>query len=911
MRIKLFGPPSVWRDNEPVGGALAQRRRLALVSVLAAGAPPRQPGLSRDRILELLWPSDDEERARAALSQALYAVRRDLGADDAIVGTGDLRLNPQRVTCDYWEFLEALAEGADSQAAELRTAPLMEGLDIPEARDLEFWIEEQRLDADRRWAQAAERVAAAAAKAGQRDEAVRWRRALANADPLSGRTAVALAQALDAAGEREAALRHLRVHAALVEQELETAPSPEVTALADALARPAANPGTSVTPSPTAPPPSPVSVPAAPPPPSLPPPASVPPRSRRRWALWAAEALVLFALVGGAARFLRGPTASINPAATTPPTSTTVFAVGTIGGDSLGPAVAGMLATNLSRAKGVEVIGTSRMLELTTGGTAALPAARAAGATDLIEGTLLRVNRDWRIELRRTDIATGRVAGAVRATGPDVFAVVDRASADLLLGVAPALPSEGIAEVSTRSVEAWRLYEEALRANTNGRRDAARAFLRGALRADSTFAMAALMLSGLAEPLDMALLQRAVRMSERAPDPQRLWIRAIWYEATDDPRFGDVVDTMVTRYPSDLDVQMMIAGPALFNRADFATATATLARVWRRDSALAAAPGRARCYTCEATLHLQTVLDLADSLPAAERWARKLVALRPTDAVAWARLAQILERDVTRHDEMLAAVDSAVRYGEVNARYTAVLAATRRGDTTAFNAAARQLGWPRPDQAKAEHWARALLYRNIGQLDDALREARAYAALASRGPVTEDRHTARSIEAAVLLERGDARAAAAIWDSIARLPRPEVTPSRRARQRVFYGTLAATARYEAGDVANLAAEADSLAVIGAQSGFARDRALHHHVRGLAFLAANRRVEAIAELTRSIVYPSAGFTRTNIYLARALAAEGRTAEAQHWYEAAARSSRDAAPLYVNPLTARRLARRPAS
>ncbi|MDX2184053.1 MAG: BTAD domain-containing putative transcriptional regulator [Gemmatimonadaceae bacterium] len=924
MRIKLFGPPSVWRDDTQLAGALAQRRRLALLSVLAVAAAPGRPGVTRERILALLWSNDDEERARAALSQALYAIRRDLGADDAIVGQSDLRLNPQRVSCDYWDFLQAVAEGADQAAAELRIGPLLDGLDVPDARDFEFWVEEQRTDADRVWATAADRVATAATNAGDTATAVRWRRALANADPLSGRSAVALALALNAAGEREAALRHLRVHAALVEQELESAPSAEVTALAERLAAPApaSASASSSTPAAPAPPPAanPTTAPVEPAPPSLAAPShgtapttlaptstsAAAPTRRSTAAALIGVALVVLALVWWLPR--RGETPSTGDAAdvAAAPSANTVFAVGSVVGDSLGNAVAGMLATNLSRAQGVEVISTARMLELTSDGATPLAAARAAGATELIDGTLLKSDSQWRLEVRRTDIASGRVSAAWRATGTDVFGVVDKVSADLLRGVAPALPSGGIADVSTRSLEAWRLYEEALRANTDGRRDAARALLRGALRADSTFAMAALILSGLSDPVDMPLLQQALRMSDRAPDPQRLWIRAIWYQATDDPRFSAVVDTMVSRYPTDLDVQMMIAGPALFNRADFGTATATLARVWRRDSALAAQPGRARCYTCEATVHLQTVLDLADSLPAAERWARKLIAIRPTDGVAWLHLAQILERDVTRHADMLAAVDSAVRLGAADARSISLLGATRRGDTVAFARVAAQMGWTPETPSPSWHWARALLYRNVGRFDEALREARAYAASAARGPATEDRHTARTLEAAVLLERGDGRAAAAIWDSIARIPRPETTPSKRARQLVFFGTLAASARYEAGDTKDLGTLADSLAVIGARSGFARDRALHHHVRGLAYLAAGRREEAIAELQRSIVYPSAGLTRSNLYLGAALEQAGRPAEAKRWYDAAARSSRDAAPLYVNPIEARRRA-----
>jgi len=946
LRIKLFGPPSVWRDSQPAAGALAQRRRLALLSVLAVLAPPGRPGVSRERLLSLLWRSDDEERDRAALSQALYALRRDLGADDAITGTGELRLNSTRLSCDYWDFLQALAEGADSAAAECRVAPLMEGLEIPESPTFEFWVEEERTHADRRWAAAAERVASAATRAGDTAGAVRWRRALANADPLSGRTALALAKALEEAGEREAALRHLRVHAALLEQELETAPGPELVAYAEALQRPAparADAGASRSPTAAATHPAPLPPatqpterePAPPPPlegvspnalslgaplaaasPPAEPPHAAPPHAtssraapapRWTWIAIAGMTLVAAALVVVLQR-RRPSDATPESVASSPRTAGTVFAVGRIAGDSLGGAAAGMLATNLARAAGVEVIATARVLELLDGERDALAAIRALGATDYLDGTLLRDGSGYRLEIRRTDLASARLAGASRVEGASVFAVVDRASAELLQGISTSVLQGSIADLSSRSLTAWQLYEQGQRASVDGRRDAAVASLRGALREDSTFAMAALTLASLlgspsAEYLP--LLRQAVRMSARATPAEAAWIRINWLSAMNDPGLGAAVDSMAARYPRDLDVQMMVAGPALFGRADFATALRTLEGVWRADSALAGIPGRTRCYACEAATHLHTVLMHADSLAAAERLARRVLALRPRDGVAWSRLADILERDPARHAELEAVIDSAVAHGEPGAVVWRIHAATRRGDTAAFN---RALTDPRAEVApKDAHWSRSILYRNVGRLDEALREARAYAATIRDGAAEEFR-VRRTLEAAVLLDLGRGAEAAAIWDSIARLPRPEWTPSRLARQRTFYGALAATARFEAGDTTGLAALADTLAVSGASSGYVRDRRLHYHVRGLAYLARGRIDAAAAELAQGVSFPSMGFTRTNWYLADALERLGRRAEARRWLAAAARASRDASPIYQNPIAARRRAQR---
>ena len=52
-------------------------QRLSILAVLAAA----DRGVSRERICSLFWPDADEEHARAALRQALYALRQELKAD--------------------------------------------------------------------------------------------------------------------------------------------------------------------------------------------------------------------------------------------------------------------------------------------------------------------------------------------------------------------------------------------------------------------------------------------------------------------------------------------------------------------------------------------------------------------------------------------------------------------------------------------------------------------------------------------------------------------------------------------------------------------------------------------------------------------------------------------------------------
>jgi Tol biopolymer transport system component/DNA-binding SARP family transcriptional activator len=215
-----------------MAGALAQPRRLAVLAVLAAAGTR---GVSRDRLLTLLWPDSDPERARHALAQALYALRRELGGDAAIQGITDLRLEPQMVQADLWEWEAALARNEDALAVSVYAGEFLDGFTLPGTDGFERWIEETRRDITRRHVATLERLAVAAAESGDMNAAANWWRRVAAIDPYSGRVALRLMQALAATGDHAGAIAHARVHTALLDQEFEALPDPDVTDLAERL----------------------------------------------------------------------------------------------------------------------------------------------------------------------------------------------------------------------------------------------------------------------------------------------------------------------------------------------------------------------------------------------------------------------------------------------------------------------------------------------------------------------------------------------------------------------------------------------------------------------------------------------------------------------------------------------------
>jgi len=134
LRLKTLGGLTISREGVPVEGAGAQRRRLALLALLAAAG---ERALSREKILALLWPESDPERARKNLAQAVYALRRDLGDEGLILGTNDLRLNPDLVSSDLAEFQRAIEEGRYDEAVRLYGGPFLEGVAFDEAPEFE------------------------------------------------------------------------------------------------------------------------------------------------------------------------------------------------------------------------------------------------------------------------------------------------------------------------------------------------------------------------------------------------------------------------------------------------------------------------------------------------------------------------------------------------------------------------------------------------------------------------------------------------------------------------------------------------------------------------------------------------------------------------------------------------------
>jgi DNA-binding SARP family transcriptional activator len=902
LSIHVLGGLYVTAGARPVTGAATQPRRLALLALLAVAG---ERGVNREHLLTLLWPEHDEERGRHALTQALYALRHDLGVEDLFLGQQEVRLNPLVIDSDYAQFQAALRHNEPERAVDLCRGPFLEGYHLARSDEFQRWAEEQREAVGHDYARALEAAAERALARRDFPAAVGLLRRRAAQDPLNPRVAVRLMEAYAAAGDIVAALQHARVHEQLVLQELQLPVDPSVTALVERLRtnRPAPIPFLSADPTP---------MPAATP---APPPGRDAHDASHALAGWrrAGAALGVLALAVAA-------TVAVARRRPPPPASGEVIvAVGRIADYSgsqpggLGQPLQDMLATNLGRGTGYRVISHARMLELIQqlGGTAdsgpvVSQAARQAGAGELIDGSLYAVAPSrYRLDLRRMDLQHGTMIRSYRVEGPDLFALVDSGTASLARELSGAGPVGSLAAASTASVAAYQAYEEGLRTYFDGDIPRAERLLGRALELDSLFPQAAyyysLATSSGSQSETMDRLRRAVRLSARATDRERLIIAAQWEGNNSSPALAAVADTLMVRYPDE--VEGYIWGAVAANLVgEYGRALTFGRRVLAMDSLGFQRFDREPCQVCVAYIILTYCYTGMDSVARMHATVREWVRRHPGRAEAWRAMANTYayEQKEDSARSALRVADSLDPSSEGAQRsrgalYNLLAILERYRELESLLRADLE---ERPsDYRTGARWGLAVNFRQEGRLREALPMAHAH-----RIGIPERLRPGAApynalLEGQVLLELGHYRAAAALFDSIAVGQHGELEPSARAREHIWAWVHEADALAQLGDTARLRFLADTMERLGRLVAHARDRVLYAHVRGLLARVQGRDDAAAEWFRRAITSPVLGYTRTNYELGGAYLRLHRPADAVAILRSATLSGTDGSSLYV--------------
>jgi len=208
------------------------RRPLALLALLAGGG---SNGVSRERVLAYLWPERDEAHARNTLNQLLFALRRDTGQVEAVLGRTELRLNCEIISSDLDEFARAITRSELELAAALYGGPFLDGFFLSGAAEFEHWVADFRHRLSDQHFTVLEHLAEESGRNNDAAGALRWSRELVHSDPASARATIAYMEALAGMGDIGGALRHARVHGTLLREEFELPLDPAVRSLVQRL----------------------------------------------------------------------------------------------------------------------------------------------------------------------------------------------------------------------------------------------------------------------------------------------------------------------------------------------------------------------------------------------------------------------------------------------------------------------------------------------------------------------------------------------------------------------------------------------------------------------------------------------------------------------------------------------------
>ncbi|MCW2959352.1 MAG: transcriptional activator domain, partial [Solirubrobacterales bacterium] len=231
LRVRLLGELAVSADGRAIAPPTC-RRAWALLGYLALHPGP----VRRAHVAAVLWPDVLDSSARASLRTTLWELRRALGDEGAtaLTTTGESvgLAGPPASWTDIGAFDAALHRGCPADAVDLCRGDLLDGID-------DEWALEVREAHRVRHGHVLADLAAAAAHAGDHDAAVGWARRAVTLDPLSELATRRLMRHLTQAGDVGAALLTYERLRRRLGHELSASASPQTTALADSLRRPA------------------------------------------------------------------------------------------------------------------------------------------------------------------------------------------------------------------------------------------------------------------------------------------------------------------------------------------------------------------------------------------------------------------------------------------------------------------------------------------------------------------------------------------------------------------------------------------------------------------------------------------------------------------------------------------------
>jgi len=167
-------------------------------------------GVSREKLLAMLWPDGNPEKSRHALNQIFSAQRRYFADSQLFDGKKTVRLNNKLITSDVSAFEHALSDHDLDAAVDIHGGPFLDGFFVSDSSEFEKWATDQRERFTSLLSNALDDDARQAESASDLDLAIKRRRQSVMLDRLDAMRAIKLADALSRAGDAGGALRSLQ-----------------------------------------------------------------------------------------------------------------------------------------------------------------------------------------------------------------------------------------------------------------------------------------------------------------------------------------------------------------------------------------------------------------------------------------------------------------------------------------------------------------------------------------------------------------------------------------------------------------------------------------------------------------------------------------------------------------------------
>src|SRR5581483_1325704 len=218
----MLGPPLLSAaSGEPV--RFRTRKHFALLMRLAL-----EPGrrVSRDALIELLWPDVPAHHARHSLAQAISVLKGKLGRDCLVLQKAAVAVSPGVIETDVARL--------DDCGVEIRGA-FLDGFDIPGVVSFEHWKDEWRARIAPRMRDCLVKQMDAARRTGDFPGVERSAQLLYDLDPLAEDAVRGLMEARAWAGDRTNALKIYARYCRALTDAFDAKPAPHLARIAELL----------------------------------------------------------------------------------------------------------------------------------------------------------------------------------------------------------------------------------------------------------------------------------------------------------------------------------------------------------------------------------------------------------------------------------------------------------------------------------------------------------------------------------------------------------------------------------------------------------------------------------------------------------------------------------------------------